>query len=284
LNTLIRRKFDKFQISLPNDERLDADALYNPMNLTELQKEYPYVNWLTYINNILPKEVHIKDDEVINVSVKSFFKDLGQILENTPKRTMANYAMWRITEFSTYFLPEIFRKRQLEYHADLYGVKDSEPRWKECVDITIEYLPISVGALYVRHFFPEDAKKAAIEIAQNIREAFENILKTVEWMDAITREKALDKVKTLATHIGYPDELTDNKKLEDYYKGLEINSDNYLETNLRLTIFLMDKSFLKLRKPINKTDWTKHSKVANVIAKYFILENSISEYMIFGYL
>jgi neprilysin len=277
LNTSIKRKFNKFQISLPNEKRRNADDLYNPMTLTELQKEYPYVDWLTYINDMLPKGVHTKDDEVINVSVKSFFKDLGQILENTPKRTMANYAMWRITEFSTYFLPENFRKRQLKYSTDISGIQALEPRWKECVSFATINLPISVSALYIRQYFRETAKTAALEMVQNIREVFENILKSVEWMDAITRQQALDKAKAMTTHIGYPDELADNKKLEDYYEGLEINSDNYLDSNLRLDKFSTDKSFLKLRKPVNKTDWTTHSNVAIVNAYYASVENSIRE-------
>jgi neprilysin len=277
LSTSIKRKFDKFQISLPNEERRNVDALYNPMTLTELQKEYPYVDWLTYINDILPKEVQIKDDEVINVSIKSFFKDLGQILENTPKRTMANYAMWRITQDSTYFLSENFRKRRLKYSTDVYGMHDKNLRWRECVGITTSKLPISVSALYIGQFFPEDAKKEVLKMVQNIREVFENILKTVEWMDTITREQALDKLKAMATQIGYPDELTDIKKLEDYYEGLEINSDNYLETNMRLAQFNTDKSFLRLRKPVNKTDWILFSRVTEINTYYSFRENSIRE-------
>jgi neprilysin len=269
--------FDKFQISLPKEERRDASALYNPLTLPELQKEYPYVDWLTYINDILPKEVQIKDDEVIIVSVKSFFKDLEQILRDTPKRTMANYVMWRITEASSLFLTENLRKRQLKYSTEVSGAQDLEPRWKECVDITTSSLPISVAALYIRQFFREDSKKAAIEMVQNIREVFENILETVEWMDEITRAQALDKVKAIATHIGYPDELTDNKKLEDYYEGLEIDSNKYLESILRLNKFAMNKMFLKLREPVNKTDWTTHSRAAVVNAFYSPIENSIRE-------
>jgi neprilysin len=264
-------------MSLPNEQRFNADALYNPMTLTELQKEYPYVDWLTYINDILPKEVQIKDDEVINVSVKSFFKDLGQILENTPKRTMANYAMWRITKISTYFLSENFRKRRLEYFTDVNGVQDLNLRWRECVEFTTSNLPISVSALYVRHFFSEDAKKEVLKMVENIREVFENILKTVEWMDAITREQALNKLKSMVIQIGYPDELTDIKKLEHYYEGLEINSDNYLETNMRIDQFLTDKTWLKLREPVNKTDWISFSEVTDINTYYSFRDNSIRE-------
>jgi neprilysin len=233
---------------------------------------------LTYINDILPKNVQIKDGEVINDSVKSFFKELGKILKDTPKRTMANYAMWRITKSATSFLTDTLRKRQLKYSTEVSGIQGIQPRWKECVSVTTSNLKISVAALYIRQFFLENAKKAALEMVQDIKEVFEGILQTVDWMDAITRKKALEKVKDMAIHIGYPDELMDNKKLEAYYEGLEIDSNQYLESILRVGQFGTDKSYLKLREPVNKTDWTTHSKAAIVNAFYSPIENSIREY------
>jgi neprilysin len=159
------------------------------MTLSEVQAEYPYIDWLSYINAILHKDVQIKDHDVINVSVKRFFKDLEKILKETPKRTMANYVMWLITKSSSFYLTEKLRKRQLQYSKDVSGIEALEPRWKECVSATIDDLPMSVSALYIRKYFRNDAKKAALEMVQNIRVVFENILQTVDWMDATTREQ-----------------------------------------------------------------------------------------------
>ena len=71
---------------MPNEKRRNATALYNPMTIKQLQVKYPYVQWLDYFNAILPKEVQVTDDEVIVVSVISFFDELGKLLEKTPKR------------------------------------------------------------------------------------------------------------------------------------------------------------------------------------------------------
>ena len=50
--------------------------------------------------------------------------------------------MWRITEFSSYFLTEALRKRQLQYSTAIIGKQEQEPRWEECVKIVNTYLPI----------------------------------------------------------------------------------------------------------------------------------------------
>lgn len=142
-------------------------------------------------------------------------------------------------------------------------------------------LPISVGALYVRKYFTEESRQNAIDLVENIRDEFINILHEVSWMDEKTREEAIKKAKSLTTHIGYPNELADNNNLEEYYRDLEIEPDNLLLNTLRLTVFQTDRVFNKLRKPVNKTDWETHSKPSVVNAYYSSIENSIRTSIIF---
>lgn len=191
--------------------------------------------------------------------------------------------MWRITGFSSFFLTENLRKRQLQYSTAVSGKQEQEPRWKECVDITSGSLPISVGALYIRKHFRQDSKSAALDMVNGIKSEFEEILKTVEWMDETTRIAALSKVKAMATHIGYPDELMDNNKLEEYFENLKINESTYLESVLDMNIFGTNRAFKKLRLPVNKTDWITHSRPAVVNAFYSSIENSIRKYSIKHY-
>lgn len=106
------------------------------MIIKEVQQKYNYIQWVDYINALLPDGLKIDETEVIVVSVPSFFEALGNLLEKTPKRTVANYLMWRITAFSSFFMTEELRKRQLVYSTAVSGKQEQEPRWKECVDIT----------------------------------------------------------------------------------------------------------------------------------------------------
>lgn len=246
------------------------------MTLKEVQKKYNYVDWLDYINAILaPVNLKVDENEVIVVSVPTFFEGLGKLLNETPKRTIANYVMWRITGFSSFFLTETLRRRQLQYSTAISGKVEQEARWKECIDIVTGSLPISVGALYIRKHFKEDSRQAAMDMVDNIKVQFEKILSKVDWMDEVTRKSALEKVGTMETHIGYPVELTQNEKLEEYYEKLIINEDEYLESVLRINIFGANKAFQKLRKPVNKTEWIAHARPAIVNAFYSSIENSI---------
>ncbi|XP_043263785.1 neprilysin-2 isoform X2 [Colletes gigas] len=262
-------------ISLPNEKRRNATLLYNPMTVQELSKTYPSIPWKEYFNTILAPNVQVNDDEVVIVSVPSYIATLEKLLVSTPKRIQANYVMWRAAASSVSYLTEEIRKRQLQYSTALSGKTEREPRWKECIDTVSGSLAISVGALYVRKYFKEDAKKNAVEMVADIREEFTKILKKVDWMDEDTRKSALSKAASMSTHIAYPDELLDDNKLEEFYKKLELTTDNYLEGILNLTLFGLEYSFGRLRKPVNKSDWITHGRPAIVNAFYSSIENSI---------
>jgi predicted metalloendopeptidase len=59
-----------------------------------------------------------------------------------------------------------------------------------------------------------------LEIVNNIQEQFREVLQTVDWMDEVTRKHALEKAKAMSAHIAYPDELLDDKKIDEYYANV----------------------------------------------------------------
>ncbi|XP_049945688.1 neprilysin-2 isoform X2 [Schistocerca serialis cubense] len=262
-------------ISLPSEKRRNVTQLYNPRTVEQLQREYPSVPWLEYLQKLLPPHVTISNDELIVVSVPSYLKSLEVLLSHTPKRVMANYVMWRAAGASVTYMTEELRNRQLKYHSALSGKTEREPRWKECVDIVAGGLSLSVGSIYVRKYFKEEAKKAALEMVDDIRQEFLHILQEVDWMDEGTRKKGLEKAKSMAVHIAYPDELLDDNKLDQFYEKLDVSPTLYLESVLNLTKFGTNYSFSRLRQPVNKTEWITHGRPAIVNAFYSSIENSI---------
>ncbi|XP_072930429.1 neprilysin-2 [Epargyreus clarus] len=262
-------------ISLPLEKRRNATSLYNPMTISELQQKFPRIPWLLYINRLLSPHVKVDVDEIAIVNVPQYIKDLEDLLEKTPKRVQANYVMWRVSGASVSYLTDSLRRRQLAYVTTLSGKTERESRWKECADTASVSMSIAVGALYIRKYFNENSKANALEMVNDIRQQFRKTLNEVEWMDDKTRRAALDKADSMAAHIAYPPEMLDDKKLTEFYSGLEMSSDKLMESVLNLTLFGTEFLFSKLRQPVNKTDWVTHGRPAVVNAFYSSIENSI---------
>ncbi|KAK4879936.1 hypothetical protein RN001_008082 [Aquatica leii] len=263
-------------ISLPNEKRRNATLLYNPMSVEDLQRKFQSIPWLEYLNNVMDiPEIKIKNSDIIIIAVPSYILELEKLLSQTPKRVLANYILWRAAASSVSYLTEELRNRQLQYSTILSGKTEREARWKECVDIAAGSMSIAAGALYVRKYFHEDAKQNAVEMVNDIRSEFIEILKHVEWMDEATRKNALLKAAAMTSHIAYPDELLSNQKLEEFYAKLDFTSSHYLRTILNLTLFGTEFSFRRLTQPVNKTDWISHGRPSVVNAFYSSIENSI---------
>lgn len=167
----------------------------------------------------------------------------------------------------------------MEFTKVFSGRVTSETRPRECIDIVLESLPIATSALYVRNFFKKDSRDIALEMVDVIREEFQDILKSVSWMDETTREASLEKAKKMTAHIGYPDELMDDKKLIEYYENLTVDESKFFDSMVRISQFESDKTLETLRKPVNKSDWETHANVAIVNAFYNPAENSIRKAM-----
>ncbi|KAF9417630.1 hypothetical protein HW555_005337 [Spodoptera exigua] len=269
-------------ISLPLEKRRNATSLYNPMTIAELSEKFPKIPWLEYINRLLAPHVKVGEDEVAIVSVPKYISDLELLLETTPKRVQANYVMWRVAGASVSYLTDNLRRRQLAYVTALSGKTERESRWKECADTTSVSMSIAVGALYIRKYFNENSKANALEMVNDIRQnvyptgnSSVRPLNEVDWMDEKTRQAALEKADSMASHIAYPSEMLDNDKLAKFYDGLEMSSDKLMESVLNLTLFGTEYLFGKLREPVNKTDWVTHGRPAIVNAFYSSIENSI---------
>lgn len=263
------------KISTPKEKRRNATLLNNPISLKELQLKYNWLEWYGYISAILPPEIAVGEDEIINIQDLQYFGQLGEILQKTPPRVMANWLLGRVASKSVAYLNNIFRKRKLEYITVISGKSEEEPRSKECVDVTLNKLPNLVSALYVRKYFDKQSKQIALEMVEDIKKEFASNLESNEWMDVQTKVEAKKKLDMMGTLIGYPEELDNDTLLADYYKNLEVVENEYLQSSLKLTTFLTDMTYGKLRKPVIKNDWKTWGKAAQVNAFYNRAHNNI---------
>ena len=74
------------QYSLPDEERRNATKLYNKMTIGELEKKWPSIPWLEYVNKMLAPFHHVAVDEPVIIDVPEYIRKLAGALQVTPKR------------------------------------------------------------------------------------------------------------------------------------------------------------------------------------------------------
>ncbi|KAK0181205.1 hypothetical protein PV327_003507 [Microctonus hyperodae] len=100
-------------------------------------------------------------------------------------------------------------------------------------------------------------------------------MRMIDWMDKKTKRKAKNKIAAIKVHVSHPDELSNEKIVEDYYKHLKLNSNDLLECFLNTNRFVIDKDLSLLRKPVDKNNWMQLTNVIDPNAYYYLLDNSI---------
>lgn len=124
------------QNSLPAGEGRDKLVTANYFNLPTLEKTFPLLNWNDFIKWNLKNAASLTDDDSITVPDVSYLHKLKELLESTPKRTIANYIGMRLVKFSSDLMNDALHERFDQYKKDQEGQKE-DPRSTECTKKTI---------------------------------------------------------------------------------------------------------------------------------------------------
>lgn len=82
----------------------------------------------------MPEQLSIDENEAIYISMPSYFEKLGTLLQNTTKRVIANYMMYRVVNALAPYLTKRIHKPRIELLASINGYeRNPEPRWRQCI-------------------------------------------------------------------------------------------------------------------------------------------------------
>ena len=232
------------EASMTRVERRDREATYHRMSLAELGKLTPNFSWTTYFGavGVTPAAV--------NVAQPKFFEALSKEMVATPVAQWKPYLRWHFVHAAAPYLSKAFVDASFDFYGKtLQGTPENEARWKRCVSSTDEALGLALGKVYVKEYFPPEAKARADAMVKNLIEALREDLKTLPWMGEATRQQALDKLSTFNPKIGYPDQWRD-------YSALRIDRRGpYLLNAQRASEFEFKRQLSKVGKPVDRQDW-----------------------------
>ena len=281
LEEVLKFEIKLAEMSVSLEETRNKTALNNQMTIKELSKMYLNYDWLDHINNIIDSKM--TDNEIVNLVVPKYFTALGTYIPTVDVQVIANYMIWRYVNFMMPYTNNKGLQIKQAFNKVMYGYETDIPSWKRCVG-HLGSLGHAVGSLYARKYFPPHKKYAVVKIAKNIKNEFKLMLPEVKWLDKKGKEQAKLKIDQMRSFIGYDEEILNNDLLNEFYKGLELNSKHVIENQLSLNKFLTRYKLTEFRRPKDKHSWKtdKHGDIAVFESHYFDMENSI--YFPAGYL
>ena len=232
----------------------DVQKANNPWAMKDFFAKAPGLDWATYF-----KAAGLSGQTMMIVWQPGGVTGISALVGNQPLDVWKEYLTFRVIDRSSGLLPKPFATERFKFYGTtLNGIPQQSDRWKRAVNNTSATLGDAVGKLYVKQYFPPEAKAKIQAMVKNIIAAFGRRIDNLTWMTPATRAKAKAKLDTLYVGVGYPEHWRD-------YSGLKILRDDPLGNNERSDLFDYQWTVSKLSKPVDKTEWWMTPQTVNAV-------------------
>jgi len=230
----------------------NRNLLYNKFPLDELDELLPDFNWDGYI-----AEAGIGEIDGLVVTQVDHMKAMASIIDETPLDDWKTYLKWQALNASTSRLNDAVDKANFDFYSrTLNGIEEPQPLWRRGVNNVNAVLGEAVGRIYVQRHFPPEAKARMEELVQNLIDAYEVSIRSLDWMGEETRAAALDKLSKFTPKIGYPDEWRD-------YSAITIRPDDLYGNMQRASIAEYERQLERQGKPVDRSEWAMTPQTVN---------------------
>ncbi|MBS0449110.1 MAG: M13 family metallopeptidase [Proteobacteria bacterium] len=232
------------KVQLPRADLRDPVKNYNRVDLGDLPKLAPAVDWTAYLQ---AAGLTGRTPDVL-VGQPTYLTGVSGLLQGQPLASWKAYARVHLLQAFAPYLSKDFVDARFAFISALRGTTENAPRWKRGIAVVDASVGEMLGQLYVEKYFPPSSKERMDKLVGNLLEAYRQSIETLDWMSPETKKAAQAKLAKINVKIGYP------KRWIDYSK-LEIKRDDLAGNVARATDFEYERNLAKLGKPIDRDEW-----------------------------
>jgi putative endopeptidase len=228
-------------------EHRDPQKVYHKVDRAGLATAAPGFAWDAYW-----KELGIGNVTAINLAVPAYFgATFSAPAKGAPGPARYKpYLRWQLARAYTKMLPQAFVDEGFSFEKELTGAGKILPRWKRCVRAVDGGMGEALAQPFVATKLGPDGKAVTQAMVKQIESAMQSDLDTLAWMDAPTRQRALDKVHKLFNKIGYPDAWRNYDALAP-----KIKRTSYVTNAVEAERFELHRKLTQVGKPVDRAEW-----------------------------
>ena len=236
--------------------RRDPAKRYNPKSTEELSKISTSITWPKYFSAIGAEGI----DTVVLTDL-GYFTSLDEVMKNNSVEDIKAYLWWTLIDGTASRLSmERDRANWDFYRKTLRGAIAQEPLEQRSIRTVNWTLGEALGKLYVAQKFPPEAKAQMKELVGNLIKAYESRINALDWMDDVTKAKAIEKLAKTNVKVGYPDKWKD-------YSSLSLTNDageaTYFDAMVNVAAYEFAENIAELGEPVDKSKWYMSPQTVN---------------------
>ena len=237
------------EVSWPLADRREAEKVYNPMSISELEKLAPQFPWRVRFQAGGIPLTGPKGERQVIVAEKSAMPKIAAVFAKTPVAVWQDYFITHYLRTFAAVLPRAVDSINFAFYGKvLNGQQTRRPRATRGYYRVDANLGEALGKLYVAKYFPPEAKAKAQALVDNVRKAMAEDIKSLDWMSDSTKTKALEKLAKFTPKIGYPDHWRD-------YSEFVVDRNDPVATSKNAAIFEYRRELRRLDLPVDRSEW-----------------------------
>ncbi|HEX8021844.1 M13 family metallopeptidase [Mucilaginibacter sp.] len=237
---------------------------YNKMTIAQLGKLTPNINWPVMFSKLEYKQ---PIDTVI-IGQPEYYRAVNTALSTFSVDDWKAYLRWKLISSYAPYLNTAADAESFRFSGKVIsGRKEQLPRWKRVLDTENGLMGELLGQLFVKEYFPAEAKQRYTDMVEAIRQAYREHIAKLDWMSPETKQKALAKLNAIHPKVGYPDKWKD-------FSSMEISRDSYAGNVMQARHWAYLFNINKLGKPVDHTEWGMTPQTYN--ASYSPSNNEIT--------
>lgn len=199
-------------------EKRNPHLRNNMITYSDFKTRYPNSDVLRFFESIdvTPGDMNILNPKFLSNSEMTGYYNL---LNTIPLKTWKDYYTWLYCrKVGSYLTKQTLEKLFDFYSRTLSGTPEMKPVWKRCVDTVDSFMGMAVARMFVDKYFTYESKNKVDQMITFIKNEIRNSIETNDWMEDVTKGKALEKLDTMNYKIGYPDKWRNltNVKVTNY--------------------------------------------------------------------
>ena len=238
--------------SLSRVELRDPKNRYHFMSVAEADAITPHFDWAAFF-----KAVNVPATDGFSLSQPKFFAEFDRMLADVPAAQWRDYLAFHSIDDASPYLSKDFQDANFDFYGKaLNGQPEQRARWKRVLDAVNDGMGEALGQLYVKDYFPPQAKARAQQLVDNVRDALKARIEHLDWMSDETKAKALGKWQAFLPKIGYPDKWRG-------WDGLAVSPTDYFGNVRAANRFDNRYDLDKIGKPTDRYEWNMTPQTVN---------------------
>jgi putative endopeptidase len=249
--------------SLSRVELRNPKNRYHFMSVADADAITPHLDWAAFF-----EATGVPAADGFSLSQPKFFAEFDKMLADVPAAQWRDYLAFHAIDDASPYLSTPFQDANFDFYGKtLNGQPEQQARWKRVLGAVNGGMGEALGQLYVKEYFPPEAKARAQQLVDNVRNALKARIEHLPWMSDETKAKALDKWAKFLPKIGYPDNWRS-------WDGLAVSPTDYFGNVRAANRFDNRYDLDKIGKPTDRYEW--HMTPQTVNAYYSSGTNTIN--------